>query len=63
MKEDEVEKRVEVLRRRFMAERASYVDGRCKVCGENGLVLLVTCGQWTLRCYHNPEHENASGWV
>lgn len=63
MEESEIHKRVEMLMEKFMAERTCYVHGRCKVCGKHGLVLLVACGQWILRCYHNPEHENISGWV
>jgi len=32
MEKDEINKKVEMLRERFIAERASYVDGRCKLC-------------------------------
>jgi ssDNA-binding Zn-finger/Zn-ribbon topoisomerase 1 len=62
-KEDEINKRVKMLMKKFTAEQGYYVQGRCKICGKQGLVLLVATGQWILRCYHNPEHENISGWV
>jgi len=63
MEESEINKRVEMLMERFMAERGCYVRGQRKVCGKHGLALLAACGQWILRCYHNPEHESISGWV
>ena len=63
LKRKDVENKVSELTKKYFADRGHYIEGRCKECGENGLILLVSCGQYTLRCYYNPEHENDSGWV
>jgi len=60
---DEIKNRISELTRKYSAERGHYVEGRCKECNKEGLILLVGCGQYTLRCYNNPEHENDSGLV
>ena len=44
-------------------EKIKYIKGRCKICGSKDLLLIVDCGQYSLRCLKNLQHVNIEGLI